>query len=221
MRRFILSFDISTTNVGIALWNPDGILLELKHLALKVAKDVESEDRDIVKAEIFKKYVKDYKSELETTYGDSIITNIFVEAPIPNTLVNINTTALLLGFNGMCVYNLYDVFEVIPKRITVHEARKMFCKEFVVHKTVKGLPTSTLSFPKGWKSDEKKLYIQKKVKALEPQIKWLYQKKHPRTLDDTSYDMSDAYVVGIIGLINCGALQEEDWDFRCKDLIVK
>ena len=220
MRRLLLSFDISTTNVGIALWNMDGVLLELKHLALKTNKSVLPEDRDIVKAEIFKTYVEEYMNKLNESYGGVAFTNLFVEAPIPSTSININTTALLLGFNGMCTYNLYDLYKIIPKRITVHESRKIFCKEFIVQKKIKGELVETLSFPKGWKSEDKKLYIQKKVKALEPQVEWFYKKKS-KELDETSYDMSDAYAVGIAGMVINNILSTEEWNRRCENLKIK
>jgi hypothetical protein len=56
----------------------------------------------------------------------------------------------------------------------------------------------TLSFPKGFKSDEKKEYLRKKVEELEPQINWFYTRNN--TVKSISYDMSDAYVVGHAGL---------------------
>jgi len=38
--KYSISLDVSTTNVGVALWNESGKLIELKHLELKIAKDI-------------------------------------------------------------------------------------------------------------------------------------------------------------------------------------
>ena len=57
MEKYYWSLDISTTNIGCALWDCNGKLIELKHLELKVSKNVSVEDRDIHKGEIFRKYV--------------------------------------------------------------------------------------------------------------------------------------------------------------------
>ena len=61
--KYYLSLDISTTNVGIALWDEEGVLVELKHLALKVKRDVEPEYRDLIKGELFEEYFIKYKKE--------------------------------------------------------------------------------------------------------------------------------------------------------------
>lgn len=202
--KYSVSFDVSTTNVGVALWNENGNLVELKHLELKIDKDITVDDRYIFKANLFKKYLIKFRDRIKEEYS-AIIDNIFIEAPLLNTPKNINTTALLLGFNGIACYKLYEVFDVIPKKITVHESRSIFCPEFV--KTIKkknGEIKNTLSFPKGWKNTEKKEYIRKKVAELEPQIKWFYTRNN--TIKDSSYDMSDAYAVGYSGLKVMGIL---------------
>ena len=62
MEEYIWSLDISTTNIGMALWNMNGKLIELKHLELKTDKNTPVENRDLHKAEIFKKYVLDYRT---------------------------------------------------------------------------------------------------------------------------------------------------------------
>ena len=62
MEKYIWSLDISTTNIGSALWSDKGKLIELKHLELKNNKDIDAEDRVIYKAEIFKNYVQEYKN---------------------------------------------------------------------------------------------------------------------------------------------------------------
>lgn len=197
LNSYSLSLDVSTTNVGIALWDENGNLLELKHLELKVDKSVPIEDRYIHKSNLLKKYLKSFKERILVDYK-ACIENIFIEAPLSNTPKNINTTALLLGFNGIACFSAYEVFDVIPKMITVHESRKIFCPEFINVKKQKGELKEVLSFPKGWKNDDKKEYIRKKVEKLEPQIEWFYTRND--TINAKSYDMSDAYCVGYAGL---------------------
>lgn len=189
------SLDISTTNVGAALWDENGKLVELKHLELKVDSSIPQEERILVKADIFAKYICEYEKRVKERYGAKI-ENVFVEAPFSNTPKNINTTAMLLGFNGIARYILYKQFGKQPYLITVYQSRKIFCPELV--KTTKkrnGEIKETLSFPKGV---DKKEYIWKKVSKLEPNIQWFYTRNN--TLKSSSFDMSDAYCVGYSGL---------------------
>lgn len=206
MREFSWSLDISTTNVGMALWDESGTLIELNHLQLKVDRLIPEEDRDISKADLFKDYVVAFKNRVKEEY-DATIENIFVESPLQNTPKNINTTALLLGFNGMARYVLFEVFGVPPLKITVHQSRKIFCPEFVRYD--KRAKKEVLSFPKGWKSKEKKEYLRTKVSYLEPDVSWNYTRNG--TIKETSYDMSDAYVVGITGLITMDVISYDNW----------
>lgn len=196
MENYIWSLDVSTTNVGCALWNDSGKLIELKHLELKNDKTISVEDRDIRKADVFKEYCLQYKEYVESTLNGKI-TTIFIEAPLQNTPVNINTTALLLGFNGMARFALYEVFGIVPKKISVHDSRKLFLDELVTVKYVKGERKETLSFPEEYR-DNKKIYVWEKVARLEPQILWFYTKNN--TLKDGCFDMADSYAVGVAGL---------------------
>lgn len=194
-KKFLWSLDISTTNIGCALWNLNGDLVELKHLELK-ADDVPPENRDIHKGEIFKKYMQSYKDKVKEEFG-GVIDFIVVEEPLGGS-VNQNTVSLLFGFNGICRYNLYEVFNKYPIKISVYESRKAFCPELVRIKKEKGKPKEVLTFPKGYDKKMKKHYIWEKVEKLEPNVEWFYNKmgKNVGKLHDKSYDMSDAYCVG-------------------------
>jgi len=204
MKKFIWSLDVSTTNVGFALWDESGKLVELKHLELKNDKDIRVEDRDVHKADIFKRYCGAYNEYVNKVLGGEII-KVFIEAPLQNTPVNINTTALLLGFNGMARFVLYEVIGIIPEKISIHDCRKLFCEELVTRKRKKdGTIIETLSFPEEYR-DKKKMYIWEKVAKLEPQIEWFYTKNN--TLKDMVFDMSDSYAVGIAGLKLLGIIK--------------
>jgi hypothetical protein len=210
MEKYIWSLDISTTNVGSSLWNSKGKLIELKHLALKSDKDTLVEDRDIFKADVLKNYCIAYKERIINELNGEII-YIFVEAPLQNTPKNINTTALLLGFNGMARYVLHEVFDIMPIKISVHDSRKLFCPELVHFTKKKNRKTNqieiieTLSFPEEYKED-KKLYIWEKVSKLEPQIEWFYTRNN--TLKDMCFDMSDSYCCGYSGMIKLGIVKK-------------
>jgi hypothetical protein len=203
MEKYIWSLDISTTNIGMALWDNKGKLIELKHLELKLGKDVPVEDRDIHKANIFRKYVIAYKERILNELNGEII-HIIVEEPLGGSN-NSNTVSLLYGFNGICRYILYDIFDIYPKKISVYDSRKLFCSELVKVSFKKGEKVETLSFPPEFR-DEKKLYIWKKVCNLEPQIEWFYKKdsKEPK---DMCFDMSDSYAVGFAGLKQLGIIK--------------
>lgn len=204
MEEYIWSLDISTTNIGMALWSNKGKLIELKHLALKTDKNTPIENRDIYKAEIFKKYVLEYKDHILNDLNGKII-NIIVEEPLGGSN-NANTVSLLFGFNGICRYMLYSIFETYPKKISVYDSRKLFCDELVRITYVKGEKKETLSFPVEYRK-EKKLYIWEKVCKLEPQIEWFYKKdsKEPK---DMCFDMADSYCVGHAGLKQLGVLKK-------------
>ena len=202
MEKYIWSLDISTTNIGSALWDKNGKLIELKHLELKLGKDISVEDRDMHKAEIFRRYVEDYKERIKHELNGEI-THIVVEEPLGGSN-NSNTVSLLYGFNGICRYLLFRVFNVYPKKISVYDSRKLFCSELVHSEKRKGELVEVLSFPPEY-NKEKKLYIWKKVCKLEPQIEWFY-KKDTNEPKDMCFDMSDSYAVGIAGLKQLGIL---------------
>lgn len=195
MKKFSWSIDVSTTNLGCALWDENGNLVEVRHLELKTNKEIPEEVRYLDKAKTFKQYAINFKKEVETTYS-CVIENIFVEAPLQNTPVNIETTAKLLAFNGIVCYILDDVFQKAPYLIPIYLSRKLFFPEHVTKKKVKGLIKETLSLPK---NVDKKHYIWEKVARLYPEIKWHY-KKDGVSIKETSYDISDSIVVGLAGL---------------------
>jgi len=152
---------------------------------------------------MFKNYCLTYKEHILKELNGKIY-KVFVEAPLQNTPKNINTTALLLGFNGMARYVLMESFGFKPDKITVHESRKLFCPELVHQKKRKGELVEVLSFPDEYKKN-KKLYIWEKVAKLEPQIEWFYTRNN--TLNDICFDMSDSYCVGIAGLKKIGIIK--------------
>ena len=209
MEKYIWSLDISTTNIGAALWNDKGKLIELKHLELKLGKDVNLDDRMLHKAEIFRKYVEEYKTRILNELNGEIV-NIIIEEPLGGSS-NPTTVALLFGFNGICRYILFKIFDIYPIKISVHDSRKSFLVNLVHIEKRKGELVEVLSFPPEY-IKEKKLYIWEKVAKLEPQITWYIKKDG--SPNGMNYDMSDSYVCGIAGLITLGIITKEDWKKR-------
>ena len=209
MENYVWSLDISTTNIGSALWDKKtGKLIELKHLELKIDRKIPVEERDIHKAEIFRNYVQEYKQMVLNKFG-GVITDIVVEEPLGGSN-NQNTVSLLFGFNGMCRYILFNIFGKIPTKISVYESRKLFLTELVKVTHKKNRSTGdierieTLTFPHEYKK-EKKLYVWEKVCKLEPQIEWFYKKDgKPK---DICFDMSDSYAVGHAALKKMGIIE--------------
>lgn len=201
-RKYSWSLDISTTNIGMTLWDESGALIEINHLKLDTDKSVPEEIRYLDKAGTFREYIIKFKEGIEKRYN-CVIENIFVEAPLMNTPVNIETTAKLLAFNGISCYILHQIFERPPYLISVYQSRKLFCPELVNKKKVKGKIKETLSFPK---DVDKKVYIWTKVAKQYPNIKWHY-KKDGVTIKETSYDMSDSVAVGYAGLKVLGIIK--------------
>jgi hypothetical protein len=200
MEKYVWSLDISTTNIGSALWDNKGKLIELKHLELKTGKKVPVVDREIHKAEIFKKWVLEYKDHILNDLNGEIA-NIIVEEPLGGSN-NPSTAALLFGFNGICRYIMFLIFDTYPIKISVYDSRKAFCSELVRVSYKKGQKIETLSFPEKYR-DQKKLYIWEKVCKLEPQIEWVY-KQNSNEPREMCFDMSDSYAVGYAGLIQLG-----------------
>lgn len=223
----ICGFDISTTCIGISIFNEDGVLDGLSHLKMVLGKDVDSDYGYLEKAMLFKEYLLKMKDKYE-------VTDIIVESPLENSN-NLNTVRILARFNGICCFLIYDVFGFYPKMITVNESRKLFCKEFTIKKTIKeknplfykalkniGYNPKLHKDFKVWaaKLDESlglkphievektifsptkdldiKEYIWQKVSKAETGIVWIYNKKG--FLESENFDMSDAYVVGKSGM---------------------
>lgn len=208
MEKYIWGLDISTTNIGFSLFSDKGKLIELKHLELKIDKSINVDQRYIHKAEIFKEYIKVYQEHVLNDLNGEI-TQIVVEQPLILSN-NANTTAMLYGFNSICCYILFQLFNIIPKKISVYDSRKLFLSELITITRKKNKKTGlienieTLSFPKEYQ-DDKKQYIWEKVAKLQPEIIWFYDKNNK--LKTINYDMSDSFTVTYAYLKQIGIIK--------------
>jgi len=200
-KSYILSLDISTSTIGIALFEDlgaKGNLTLLHHVSPKVKPQPESKME-----ELFKK-VEIFEKEFLNKYIDFGITKVIIEEPLLQSN-NVYTIATLLRFNGMISKSVYDTIGVIPDFISSYDARKYAFPELMDVRKVKkdGTPlpdkqiaknTPVLFGAYGFDCD-KKYILWEKVSELEPQVNWLYDKKNK--LKKETFDLSDAYVCGI------------------------
>lgn len=202
---FLLALDVSTSTIGIALFEDFGTYGELKflkHVSPKVKPQPESKME-----ELFKK-VEVFEQEFLSQYKNFGITRVVIEEPLLQSN-NVYTIATLLRFNGMVSKSVYDTLGIVPEFISSYDARKYAFPELMAVRTVKkdGTPKKPKDIAKsepvlfgGYPFDvDKKYVLWEKVAELEPGVEWFYDKKNK--LKKETFDTSDAYVAGI-GMMN-------------------
>lgn len=200
---FLLSLDVSTSTIGIALFEIEtGKLKLLHHVSPKVKPLPESKME-----ELFKK-VEIFEQEFLSNYTNFGITKVVIEEPLLQSN-NVYTIATLLRFNGMISRSVYDTLGVTPEFISSYDARKYAFPELMAVRRFKkdGSPLNEKQIAKNQPvlfgaydfNVDKKFILWEKVCELEPQVVWLYDKKNK--LKKESFDLSDAYVAGL-GFMN-------------------
>lgn len=195
--KFVLALDVSTSTIGIALFEDLGDKGELKllhHVSPKVKPQPESKME-----ELFRK-VQIFEDEFLLKYKNFGITRVVIEEPLLQSN-NVYTIATLLRFNGMISKSVYDTLGVIPEFISSYDARKYAFPELMAIRKFKkdGTPLSPKQIAKnepvlfgGYDFDvDKKYVLWEKVSELEPQVSWFYDKKNK--LKKETFDTSDAY----------------------------
>jgi hypothetical protein len=199
--KYILSLDVSTSTIGIALFEDLGDKGELKllhHVSPKVKPQPKTKMEELFsKVEIFEK-------EFLSNYVGFGITKVIIEEPLLQSN-NVYTIATLLRFNGMISKSVYDTIGVVPEFISSYDARKYAFPELMSIRKFKkdGSPRTEKEIAKSepvlfgaYDYDvDKKMVIFDKVCDLEPQITWLYDKKYK--LKKENFDMTDSYTCGI------------------------
>ncbi len=198
---FLLSLDVSTSTIGIALFEDKGVKGDLK-LLHHVSPNVKPKPKSKME-ELFRK-VEIFEKEFLSNYADFGITNVIIEEPLLQSN-NVYTIATLLRFNGMISKSVYDTLGVVPDFISSYDARKYAFPELMAVRTAKkdGTPLAEKVIAKNtpvlfgaYPFDvDKKMIIFEKVCDLEPQIKWILDKKNK--LKKENFDMSDAYACGL------------------------
>lgn len=206
--QYILALDVSTSTIGIALFENMGDYGELK-LLHHVSPKVKPKPSNKME-ELFKK-VEVFQTEFLNKYADFGITKVIIEEPLLQSN-NVYTIATLLRFNGMISKSVFDTIGVVPDFISSYDARKYAFPELMAVRKAKrdGTPLPEKQIAKNqpvlfgdYPFDvDKKMVVFDKVCDLEPQIVWLYDKHNK--LKKENFDMSDAYTCGIAHMKQIG-----------------
>jgi RNase H-fold protein (predicted Holliday junction resolvase) len=191
MNEYLLALDVSTTTIGIALFENENLKF-LKQITPKIKTKNKNEEL-FLKVDLFEKIYDALNFK---------ITKIIIEEPLLQSN-NVYTIATLLKFNGMISKSVYDHFHVLPEYISSYDARKYAFPELMAVRKFKkdGTPLTEKAISKNQPvlfgaypfDADKKHILWEKVAEHEPQIMWEY--KNNKLIKET-FDMSDAYVVG-------------------------
>jgi hypothetical protein len=195
---YLLSLDVSTSTIGIALFEDLGQTGKLKllhHVSPKVKPTPKSKME-----ELFKK-VDIFQTEFLNKYADFGIKRVVIEEPLLQSN-NVYTIATLLRFNGMISKSVFDTIGVVPEFISSYDARKYAFPELLAVRKFKkdGTPLNEKQIAKNTPvlfgdydfEVDKKYILWEKVAELEPQVTWFYDKNNK--LKKETFDTSDAYV---------------------------
>lgn len=169
----ILGLDISTTVVGISIFDEEYKLHELSYVQFGK------------KLSLFEK-LDEFINHFEK-YSNLKFTAISIEEPLmkfAGKFSNAQTIQKLTQMNAMISGYLYRNFNIEPFYYNVQSARK--------------LAFPNLSIPQS--HPNKKYLIWEAVMKLEPHLNWKYTKTGK--LDDTNFDMTDAFVVGMAHIVS-------------------
>ena len=165
-----LGLDISTSCIGISIFDEDGKLMSLNYIKLKGDTLFEKVDEFIVHME-------------ENHYDKFIIKNLAVEEPLKvfkGQFSNADTIQKLTAMNYMVTFWCYKNYNLLPTYWNVQTIRKIAFPDLLLPK----------------KETNKKHKVWEKVMEKEPQINWIYSKRTHK-LATENYDMADAYACGL------------------------
>lgn len=195
--KLVLGLDVSTKTIGIALFednNGVGDLKLLHHVTPKVKPEPDTKMEGL-----FKK-ARIFENEFLNNYIGVGINRVIIEEPLLQSN-NVNTIAVLVRFNGMIARSVYETLGIVPDFISSYDARRYAFPELMeVRKTKKdGTERSEKEIKKsepvlfgGKPFDvDKKMVIWELVSDLEPQINWFYDKNNK--LKNENFDMTDSY----------------------------
>ena len=165
-----LGLDISTSCIGVSIFDEDEKLMVLNCIKLKGDNLFEKMDEFIAFME-------------NNQYDAFKIKNLAIEEPLKvfkGRFSNANTIQILTAMNFMVSFWCYKNYNLIPTHWNVQTVRKMAFPDLV-------LPQ---------KEENKKQKVWEKVMEREPQINWIYSKRTHKLITE-NFDMADAYAVGL------------------------
>ena len=172
-----LGLDISTTVIGIALFNNENKLCNLEYIKFKPKTTLFERLDDFVK------HIETLSEAIGLEEGENKIKHISIDEPLKKfkgKFSDSDTIQKLTMMNAMVSGYLYRKFKTEPRYYNVNTARKSAFPDLVI-------PQS---------APNKKYLVWEKVVEKEPQINWKYSKSTHKLIQE-NFDMSDAYVVGI------------------------
>jgi hypothetical protein len=201
---FLLALDVSTSTIGIALFQDlgdNGKLKWLTHVSPKVKPQPESKTEELFrKVEIFESEFLLKNHDIFGELKNLGVTRVVIEEPLLQSN-NVYTIATLLRFNGMISKSVYDTLGVVPEFISSYDARKYAFPELMAVRRFKkdGTPLAEKAIAKNQPvlfgdhpfDVDKKYVLWEKVSELEPQVTWFYDKNNK--LKKETFDTSDAY----------------------------
>lgn len=209
--KYILGLDVSTSTIGISLFEDKGTYgkLKLLHHVTPIVKPKPATKMQ----ELFEK-AKIFEVEFLEKYADVGIVKVIIEEPLLRSN-NVNTVATLLRFNGMISRAVYDILGIVPEYISSYDARKYAFPQLTQIRTTnkKGEQLTEKEIAKNkpvlfgaYPTDvDKKMVIWELIADLEPQITWLFDKKGK--IKKENFDMTDA-LTACIGFMR----KHEFWD---------
>jgi hypothetical protein len=176
-----LGLDISTTVIGIALFDKNDKLCNLEYIKFKPKTNLFQRLDDFIE------HFEQLSLAINLENGENKLEHISIEEPLKafkGKFSNAETIQKLTTMNAFISSYLYRKFKIEPRYYNVNTARKTAFPSLVI--------------PKG--ATNKKYLIWEKVVEKEPQINWKYSKKTHKLMDE-NFDMSDAYVVGYADIV--------------------
>jgi hypothetical protein len=171
-----IGLDISTTVIGIALFDNDNKICSLEYIKFKQKTTLFERLDDFIE------YIDKLSFALNLEEGENKLQHISIEEPLKKfkgKFSNADTIQKLTMMNAMISGYMYKKFGVEPRYYNVNSARKMVFPD--------------LKIPQS--APNKKYLIWEKVVEQEPQINWKYSKRTHKLMKE-NFDMTDAYVVG-------------------------
>lgn len=170
----IIGLDISTSCIGIAVFNDNYKLYELSYVKFKQGTNL------FIKLDEFINIFEEKYTNLEFNH-------IFIEEPLKRfkgKFSSADTIQKLTQMNAMISTYLYRKYKIYPLYYNVSTAR--------------GIVFPELKIPQS--HPNKKYLIWEAVMKVEPMINWTYSPKTHK-LADYNFDMCDAYVVAMAGIV--------------------
>jgi RNase H-fold protein (predicted Holliday junction resolvase) len=197
-KKYILAFDVSTSSIGICLFEDLGTygkLLLLTHFEPKVKENTQIE-RLKAKADLcVDKMVEDFSK-----YN---IERIVVEKPLLNSN-NQKTAQILAMFNEYLTTKISEAFDVPIDFITVHDARKYALPELLGEngKMMSDFPKTVAGLKK---NNWSKFLIMYLISQRYPNIQWLLNNN--LKINKKNFDRADS-IVAILGFM----IKEKHWE---------